>query len=206
MSEPLRAALQELPPPTRKGAGGKAPLEGRQGARPMSAVLRKHARVLQRLPAAPVTRRGDRSKESPVVTAILKALALKGMWAWRANSVTLTGFVYFAAPSVGVHAVKIGWSTNPWAAVREGGNRWTWFGLEVLATIRCHGDPFAGTNRGSLERTLHDFFAGARIKREWFQPCDTLLELIGWAAARTGSGAVLWAHEAAEWVREREAA
>lgn len=37
---------------------------------------------------APARRRRPRGKESPRVTAILKALTLRGIWAWRANSGT----------------------------------------------------------------------------------------------------------------------
>lgn len=37
---------------------------------------------------SPVRRRRPRGKESPRVTAILKALRLRGIWAWRANSGT----------------------------------------------------------------------------------------------------------------------
>lgn len=88
MSGSLRAALQELSPTPRKGAGRAPAVESRPRARPLPAVLRKPAGVVQRLPAPAGARRRARGKESPLVTAILQALWLKGIWAWRANSGT----------------------------------------------------------------------------------------------------------------------
>lgn len=110
--------------------------------------------------------------------------------------------MYFAGPRItGCQAIKIGWSNNPWATVREGSHRWTWFGLVVLAVIDCSGTEFAGTRWGGLEQRLHRFFAGANIKGEWFEPRDALVELVN-LCRKSRLGPL----DAMAWMRTQEAA
>lgn len=93
------------------------------------------------------------------------------------------GFVYLVRPKAdGTYPVKIGWSTNPWAE-SWGGQRWTWFPLEVWQVVSIPlSDPFHGTHAGSLERFLHDAFKPLRVQREWFQR-TALVELLAELAA-----------------------
>lgn len=102
----------------------------------------------------------------------------------------LEGYVYFAAPMTGVVAVKIGWSTDPWTAVREGGNRWTWFGLELLATVYCGDTALRGTRRQSLEKRLHRALAASHHAREWFSPTVDVLEALRMATEGADAGAM----------------
>lgn len=77
------------------------------------------------------------------------------------------GYVYFVAPAGQLCAVKIGWSIDPWSTVHEAGNRWTWFGLSVLATVECDRySALAGTGRASLERAPFSWAAERVIYRE----------------------------------------
>lgn len=106
------------------------------------------------------------------------------------------GYVYFAGPATSLVAIKIGWSSNPWVAVHEGGNRWTWCGLSLLGVIQCPYGPLSGTHRASLEQLLHEVFAADRIVREWFRPTEALLLLIDLANhGATPEEALAWARE-----------
>ena len=107
------------------------------------------------------------------------------------------GYVYFAAPNCPeITAIKIGWSKNPWSAVHEGGNRWTWFGLQILAVIEVPLGQLSGTKVESLEAQIHRALRRDQIAREWFKPTHDLGALV--AAARSG----ITAKEASIWAKD----
>jgi hypothetical protein len=70
------------------------------------------------------------------------------------------GKVYFARQD---GLIKIGFSQNPWARMKEIGNP------ELLATFDgCYAD----------EKDLHGRFSKSRVRGEWFEPSPDLLALI----------------------------
>jgi hypothetical protein len=89
------------------------------------------------------------------------------------------GWVYFAqAAGSDGHPIKIGWSNNPWATVREA-HRWAWFSIEVISTIAVpRGCLLWGTGRDSLERILHTALQRHRVRGEWFSPVKDVIAFV----------------------------
>lgn len=81
-----------------------------------------------------------------------------------------TGYVYFMFTPFrdGMHAVKIGWSTNPivrLASLQSGNPEQIW--LQAIVRMST-SDPLAGTGPMSLEKRLHKQFAQWHIGGEWY--------------------------------------
>lgn len=77
------------------------------------------------------------------------------------------GYVYFIGPESG-DTVKIGYSKNPWARLRDLQTATT-EKLRVIATVRT---------TESTEFTTHELFAEQRIKGEWFSVDGVLSSVI----------------------------
>lgn len=80
----------------------------------------------------------------------------------------MTSSIYFMRP-VGMRGpIKIGYSVNPKKRL-HGVLEWSPFDLEIIATTPGNAPD---------ETKVHDHFASAHVRGEWFHPTEELLALI----------------------------